>query len=163
MTISHRVSVLVLALLAAVAVTFGAGWIGYQSAHAEGAGSALLAPIDAGSASAPAAAPAKPADQLHDPVSSPGAAWDDLRAAQKVGWPLVVFAALIMLAKLAGRAGAKFSWLAMGKTPVIVGALGAIAASCYNAAATGGAWTATAFAGLMGLSHYIDAGGKPLA
>lgn len=51
MTLSHRVSVLILALLAAAAVTFGAGWIGYQSAHAEGDGftvvdNAVFKPIE---------------------------------------------------------------------------------------------------------------------
>lgn len=126
----------------------------------------LLAQADTGSAAASHDAgpvTASPATQLHDPISSPSASWDDLKAARKVGWPLVVFAGLIMLAKLAKRGGERFAWLARGKTPVVVGALGALGAACYNAAATGGAWSATLFAGVMGLSHFLDAGGKPSA
>lgn len=54
MTVAHRAAALVISLLAATAVTFGAGWLGYQSARADGSGSAA---VDAGSASAPVAAP----------------------------------------------------------------------------------------------------------
>lgn len=160
MSSTDRIRIAALALLAAMIVTIGPAWIGYQVAR--GSGSAIIALVDAGvgDAGAVSVSAAAPADSLHDPVSSPPAAWDDVKAARKVGWPLVVFAALIMLCKAFRRAGERFAWLATGKMPVVVGALGAIATSCYNAAADGGAWTATAFAGLMGLSHYFDAGGK---
>jgi hypothetical protein len=154
MTLTSRIKIACIALVVAFAATWGAGYIAYS--HAD-TGSAVL---EAGSGSQAAA---QPAAQLHDPISSPAASWDDLKAARKVGWPLVVFAGLIMLSRLAKRASERFAWLARGKTPVIVGALGALGAACYNAAATGGAWSATLFAGVMGLSHYLDAGGKPSA
>lgn len=115
-------------------------------------------PADTGSA-------ATPADKLHDPLSSPGAAFDDLKAAKKVGWPLAVFAGLIMLCKLLARAKS-IPWLSAlgkGKTAVVVAATGAIATACFNAAADGGAWSATAFAGLLALAHYFDATPKPKA
>lgn len=139
---------------------------------------AVTAPLDAGSASAPAPAKTcadgellavthdgapvcvRAAAQLHDPVSSPGGSWDDLKAARKVGWPLAVFVVLIALCKLAARLGGKWKLLGAGKVAVVIGAVGAVAASCYNAAADGGAWTATLMAGAGALLHYLDAGGK---
>lgn len=123
---------------------------------------ALAQPVGSGSAVAlnAGSASATPADKLHDPTSSPAASWDDVKVAKKVGWPLAVFAVLVMLARLVGKLGGKVSWLAKGKAAVIVGAVGAIAASCYNAAADGGAWTATLMAGAGALFHYLDAGGK---
>lgn len=116
---------------------------------------------DAGSASTPAAPSASsPSDKLHDPLSSPGASWDDLKAAKKVGWAAAVFAFLVLLCKLLGRLKGKLSWLGKGKVPVVVGAIAALAAACYNAAVDGGAWTATLMAGFVALAHYIDAGDK---
>ena len=122
------------------------------------ANDAGVAAIDSGQPEQ--AATETPADKLHDPASNPSAAWSDMKAAKKVGWPLAVFAGLVLLCKLLARAKnyAMFSALGKGKTAVIVGATGALAASCYNAAVDGGAWTAVLLSGLVGLAHYIDAG-----
>jgi hypothetical protein len=163
MTVSHRIWIAIVALFVAAAVTFGAAWIGYQTARADdtGSGSAVLAPVGVGSAT-PTAPPA-PADKLHDPIAAPGAAWDDIKAAKKVGWSVAVFAALVMLARLLARFGGRVRLLAVlgkGKVAVVVGAVGALAASCYNAAAEGGAWTAMLVAGMTAIGHYLDAGGK---
>lgn len=69
MTLSHRVWVAIVALFVAAAVTFGAAWIGYQSARADDAGLAAPAPV-VGSAAleepAPAATPAPTALQPSD-------------------------------------------------------------------------------------------------
>lgn len=203
MTITSRIKIALLALLAAGGVTFGAGWLGYAAyadspdyvvhdvepltfsdGHARelvtltADGRTIVAQADTGGAApaAPAApspelaAPAPgeatgsgseatPADKLHDPLSSPGASWDDLKAAKKVGWPLAVFAGLIMLCKLLARAKSVsvLAALGKGKTAVVVAAVGAIATACFNAATDGGAWSATAFAGLLALAHYFDA------
>jgi hypothetical protein len=162
MTLTHRISTLLISLFAALAVTFGAAWLGYQSARGD-AGVAehmveASALPDAGSASAPA-----PADKLHDPASSPKAAWDDLRAAKKDGWAIAAFAALVMLCKLASRVGKKFKWLAFlgkGKVAIVVGAAGALATACYNAAAEGGAWSAMLMAGAVAVAGYLDLGEK---
>lgn len=131
-----------------------------------GDGSAALPPVASdGSGSATATSSpttAAPADKLHDPIASPGAAWDDIKAAKKTGWAVLLFASLVMLAKLAGRAK-KYKLLAAlgkGKTAVLVGAVGALAAACYNAAAEGGAWTAMMATGLVAIGHYLDASGK---
>lgn len=43
MTLSHRFTIAVLALLAAAGITFGAGWVGYQSARAEEAPAYVIA------------------------------------------------------------------------------------------------------------------------
>jgi len=149
---TSRIKIAVIALLAAFAATFGAAAISYRIAHAD----------DAGVVEAASTPTAAPADKLHDPVSSPAAAWDDVKAAKKVGWSVLVFAVLVMLAKLASRAkGIKiFAVLGKGKVAVVVGAVGALAASCYNAAAEGGAWTAMLMSGVVALGHYINAGSK---
>lgn len=133
-------------------------------AHADNAAPrVLVAQADTGSAApaTPAAAPT-PADKLHDPLSAPGASWDDLKAAKKVGWPLAVFAGLIMLCKLLARAKSVsfLAALGKGKTAVVIGALGALGAACFNAAAEGGAWTALLVAGVTAIGHYLDAGEK---
>lgn len=115
---------------------------------------------DAGVEAAPSS-PA-PADKLHDPIAAPKAAWDDVKAAKKMGWPVLVFAVLVMLAKLLGRAK-KYKLLAAlgkGKVAVVVGAVGALGTACYNAAAEGGAWSAMLLAGLVAIGHYLDAGEK---
>jgi hypothetical protein len=68
-----------------------------------------------------------------------------------------------MLAKGAARLGNNVKWLAFlgkGKVAVVVGAVGALAASCYNAAAEGGAWTAMLMAGGAALFAYLDLGEK---
>jgi hypothetical protein len=131
-------------LTAIVSLFFYVGWT--AAAHADDAGSG-----SAVSASAPAAS------QLHDPVSSPAAAFDDVKAAKKFGWLLGVLAAGVVLSKAAGRLIPKVSWLNKGKVPVITGVILATLAGCYDAAASGGSWTAVAFAALLGLAHYRDA------
>jgi hypothetical protein len=82
MTLTSRIRIAVLALLAALATTFGAGFLAY-SAHADspdsepvviaqadtGSEGSATAPLDAGSASAPAATPSpttEPAPKLPD-------------------------------------------------------------------------------------------------
>lgn len=159
------------------AVVFGlmtlAYWFGITLAHADGSGSAI-----AGSGSAVSLPPGHPdispapapetapqpaavgaADKLHDPVSAPSQAYDDVKAAKKTGWAVAVFAVLVMLARLAGRARntKALAWLGKGRTAVIVAAAGALLAACYNAAADGGSWTAILAAGVTALAAYWNA------
>lgn len=156
-----------LALIIGAGITFGAFTLIDAAADNEalvadaGSGSSLSVttatadtPVEVSSTAAPAPT-TKPADKLHD-ATNPGAAWDDLKAAKKVGWPLAIFAALIILARAVSKLGSKVAFLGKGKVAVLVGAVGAIAASCYNAAADGGAWTATMVAGVTALGHYLD-------
>lgn len=106
-------------------------------------GSAIATP-DAGSGSAVAA----PADALPNPAKDPGGALTAEKAAYKLGWPLAVLAALIMLCRALGTA-ASISWLAWlgkGKWAVITAGIGAVAASAFNALALGGTWYAALIA-----------------
>jgi len=124
-------------------------------------GVAHAQPADAGAAVADAGPAAPHADQLPDPVSHPAAAFDEIKAAKKLGWPIVAFVALMFAAKAAGRLGKSVAWLAWlgrGKAAVVVGAAGALGASCYDAATSGGSWMAILFAGVMAVGHYVDAG-----
>jgi hypothetical protein len=148
MTITLKIKIAAVALLVALLSTVGAGWLGYQSARADSSGSAATP------------SPAAPADQLHDVVDAPKAAWDDVVAAKRVGWSVAVFAGLVIIARLAARLGRNVKLLAVlgrGKVAVVIGAAGAIGASCYNAAIAGGAWTALLSAALVALGHYVDA------
>ena len=110
-------------------------------------------PLAVADASPPLAAPViATASTLHDPIEHPLAALDDVRTSKKTGWPLAVFAILVMLmkaiayssAKLQGMPliGAAAKWLAIGKRAMIVAGVGTIAAAGYNTLATGGTWAA---------------------
>lgn len=206
MTVAHRISALVISLLAATAVTFGAGWLGYQSARADGEpllvseetlnapvpgthevsvtsangdtviaynvvdakldGAPILlaqadtsrAPLDAGSASAPQPTPS---DTLADPVAAPQQAFDDLKAAKKLGWGLFVLAALVMLCRVLGRLGGMFTRLRTGKVALVIGAVGSLAVTAYNALALGGTWMAALAAAIVAGAAAWDAQGKP--
>lgn len=117
MTLSHRISALVVSLLAALAVTFGAAWIGYQSARADGSGSAILAPAlpDAGSASAPASS--LPDPTTVDPVEAGSFTWRLYKAGHLV--PALIVALFFALA-IAQR---RIAWLRAGYRKVAVASL----------------------------------------
>jgi len=123
--------------------------------------------IDAGSGSvgSGSAVPAPTAATLSDPTSNPVAAYHEL-VALKGRWPLLVFAVLVLLAKLAHYAGDKFGavgrWLAVGKRSMYLAAVGGLAASCFDSLASGGTWSSVALvagAALLALlsPHKADA------
>lgn len=104
-----------------------------------------------GSGSSTTPAPAPPADQLHNPLTDPRAAWDDVKAAKKIGWPLALLAGLIMVARALGYAGdrwPKFKAFAKlgGITGTIVAGVSACGAAAFNTLALGGTWFAVAAA-----------------
>ena len=113
-----------------------------------------------GSGSGSSSAALTTAQAFPDPVDSPAATIDTLKAAKAIGWACLVFAALTVLARVAGRLGKDvkwFAWLGKGKAAVLVGAVGALALATYNALALGGTLIAAALAGLVALAHYLDA------
>lgn len=125
-------------------------------------GHGVTAPTGAFSAADYATLPLAPADKLHDPVASPLAAWDDVTAARKIGWPVAVLAGLVMICKGLGAIGRRkgkiaWAWLGSGKVPIVIGAIGAIAAAAYNALVLGGTLLAAGFAAIVSASHYFDA------
>ncbi|MEO7895901.1 MAG: hypothetical protein ABIR65_01260 [Pseudolysinimonas sp.] len=110
-------------------------------------GIALCLAAKAHAADVAATVTATPADALHDPLVAPAAAFDDVRAAQKIGWPLAVLAVLVMLSRVLGGAGTRWSvpwlaWLAKGTAAFVVGGLGSVSAAAFNALALGGTWFA---------------------
>lgn len=107
---------------------------------------------DAGSASAPA-----PADKLHDPLSSPQGAIDDVKAAKKIGWGVGLLAILVLASRIAARAGGVFSFLGKGKAALVIGAGAAVSATAYNAAAERGSWFAVLLAAIVAGAAYWDA------
>jgi hypothetical protein len=128
----------VLALVAMFTLWHAAFTVGYAIAGTgSGSGSAVVAP----------------ADGLHDPVIAPVEAYDDFRAAQKIGWPLALLAALVMLTRGLATASTKWSisWLAFlskGAAAVILAGLGTCGAAAFNTLALGGTWFAVATAAI---------------
>lgn len=88
------------------------------------------------------------ADKLHDPMVDPIGAFDDLKAAKKVNWPLALLAGLILLTKGLATASKKwpsfsgFSWLNKGKVAVVVAGILTVAVAAFNSLALGGTWFA---------------------
>lgn len=162
----------VLAAVLTFATAFGV--VAYaRFASADAGVTVIPAMVDAGAGSdvAPPPAAAAPSDALHNPATSPVAAWDDEKAARKTSWPLAVWAALAMLGKALayGRDKLKglpaIGWIAnrlsVGKTAMIVAGIGAVGAAGYDILASGGslvaALTASAVA-VAGAMHSTTQG-----
>lgn len=125
---------------------------------------------DAGSGSSAHVVPASAA-AAPNPIEQPAQAWSDEKAAQKVGWPLAIWLALVMLGKALayGRDKVK-GWpvigklaarLAVGKGAMIVAAVGAVGAAGYDVLVNGGTWVAalvTSVAALGGVMHSTTKG-----
>lgn len=128
----------------------------------EGSGSAVPAP-----APAPAPADTKPADKLHDPIDNPKAAYDDIKAAKKVGWGAVALVALILVCRVLGRLSKlggvfkPFKRLGEGKVAVVVASVGTLAITAYNALILEGSWMAAALAAIVAGAALWDAESKP--
>jgi hypothetical protein len=120
----------------------------------------------AGSAAAAAAAAApRPSDALTNPATSPVAAWDDVLAARRVGWPAAVFACVTLLALALGTAGARFawlSWLARGTAATLLGALAACGTAGYDAAIAGGSPAAVGSAAVLAVFAFWQARRTPV-
>lgn len=102
------------------------------------AGLAIGDPVDAGIT--------ETAPQVDNPVTDPAAAFDDIRAAKKLGWPALVIVALTAL--LLGL-GTAFPSLTKGSTAFLLacGTAGLLAAG--NAVLAEGSWVSIATAGAL--------------
>lgn len=104
-----------------------------------------------------------PADQLHDPVDSPKAAYDDAAAAFKTNWALGILAALAMLTRGLQTATARYPKLPLlkqlanhARAMLIIGAVATVTVDAYNALALGGSAWAVVFAIVMAVVALID-------
>lgn len=108
--------------------------------------------VVSGSGSSSPAPVIAPADKLRDPVSDPVGAFDDVRAARKLGWPLALLAVLIMVARGLQSAGQRWpnsrwlSWLNTGARAFVIAGAATVAAASFNTLALGGTWFAVAMA-----------------
>lgn len=112
-------------------------------------------------------------DQLHDPLEAPSAAWSDLELAHKAGWPVLVFAVLVLLTKALGYfsahlasvpvIGGAATWLAQARNAAVIAGSGVIAAALYNVLATGGTWTAALIAGALAIGGILHPTAAPKA
>ena len=112
-----------------------------------------------------------PSAAIPNPAENPVQAWDEAKAAKKGGWAILVFFVLVALTKALayGRDRLKgwpgVGWiarrLAVGKTAMIVSAVGACGAAGYDALVQGGSATAALFAAgvaLAGVLHSTTKG-----
>jgi hypothetical protein len=128
-----------------ILLMFSSFHIGLQLAHADTPPTLLAGSATAGSGSAIAS----PADQLPNIATNPVKAFDAEKAAYKLGWPLAVLAAIIMLGRGVGQLGKKLAWLAWlnrGKAAVITAGVVTVAIAGFNALALGGTWYAALLA-----------------
>ena len=150
-----------LAIIAIACGTLGLSGVLVSTAFADGSAEVVAAPVPAEVVAAPVPAvqdPSAPAqhDSIDNPLTSPVAAWDDLKAAKKVSWPMLIWAVLAMLGKALAYGAEKFktwpvigklaSWLAQGKRAMVVAGLGALGAAGFDVLASGGSWVAALIA-----------------
>ncbi len=133
MTMQHRIAILIIAVLAAFAVTFGAAWVGYQSARADGSSEEFVvsgtigenAPADAGVADlrdsgTSTNAPSSPATPPPPQASDVAVATKLYRAGDFFGIGiLVVYLALFAWAKL-DKKRAFYAATALGGIGILV-------------------------------------------
>lgn len=96
-----------------------------------------------------AIAAAPPAAVLHDPVTDPTGAVDDVMAARRLGWPIAVGVIAALIALALGTAGARISWLswlARGTAATLLGSVTACGSAAFDAALSGGSGVAVAAA-----------------
>ncbi len=85
---------------------------------------------------------------LHDPMLDPTGAFDDIRAAKKVNWPLALLAGLLIILKGMGSASKRWPkakplvWLNTGKAAFILAGFLTVGAATFNSLALGGTWFA---------------------
>lgn len=101
---------------------------------------------------------AGPAEVLHDPLTAPGGALDDLLAARHHGgWVLFVLGASVMLARIATRLPWGIgAWLSVGRRAMGVAIWSTAAGVAYDALASGGSLATVAVAvvgSLLALAH----------
>lgn len=125
------------------------------------AGVMLDAGVGSGSGSA------MPADVLDDPVTNPAAAFDDAKAMHKLGWPLLLLASLIMIAKGLLTAGKRWSWswlkwLNTGVRAVAIAGVITVASAAFNTLALGGTYFAVMVAAAGALFTMIAPTPKPV-
>jgi hypothetical protein len=136
--------------------------IGVAIAHADtiDAGSGLEAPV----------APAKPssvtvtqsttvssADQLHDVITDPAGAAEDVKSlfAMKVSYGVLALLILItrVIARIPGKAGV---WLRTGYRAAIITGVGTVATALFNVALTGAGWTILFFVAIGAIATLMD-------
>lgn len=104
-----------------------------------------------------------PSDSIDDPIAAPGAAWDDVKAAKKVGWPIAALVVIIIASRLLARLGGKFEFLGKGKVSLVIGAVGAFSIAAYNAVMLEGSWLAAGTAAIVAAAAYWDSAAKDKA
>lgn len=168
-TRTHRSVLAVLALASALLLSFALGSL-YDVGRAQAdnvaladAGATAITDAGAGSGSGSAT----PADKLHDPVAEPMAAFDDVVAMKKIGWPLALLGALIMLARGVQSAAKRWptvkalAWLGTGVRAFVIAGVITVSTASFNALATGGTWFAVAMAAFGAFLALLAPAPKP--
>ncbi len=152
--------ILILCLAVGVVGTMGI----YELAYSQGSG----APLDAGAGPAPPAdsdiavaethldpatrpAVAPPSDSIDDPVKAPAAAFDDVKAAKKTGWTMLLLVVLIMALRGLGYLKG-LSFLARDRVAIVIGGAITVATALYDTLVLGGTWVAALYAAAAALA-----------
>jgi hypothetical protein len=87
---------------------------------------------------------------VDNPVTNPGEAFDDLKAARKIGWPALVIVGLTMvLLALGSIFPTRLGPLARGSVAFVFSCFSTGALAAGNAALDGGSWVALGTAGVL--------------
>lgn len=112
---------------------------------------AVAGAANIGSGSAGGATPA-PDAQLDDVLKDPVAAYNDVKALYKLGWPFALLGGLVVVLRGVGTASKRWpkfpglAKLASGKLAVVIASATTIVVVAFNALALGGTWPAILFA-----------------
>lgn len=154
MTVSHRITIALLALLTALGITLGAAWLGYQNAGADVPLDAGVVAVDAGVGSAAG---------LPDPAEAPQESASLLFKLYKAGHliPAIVVAAFFLLTLLQRWV----AWLRTGYRKLVVSSALASLAMLAERAADGTTPNLTMIAGAIGvgLALWMKTEGEPKA
>ena len=103
-----------------------------------------------------------PPGQLANPAANPIEAYDEIKTAQRAGWPALLFTILALALKGAAYGyvrlqnvpvlGAAAAWLAVGKRAMAVAGAATVATAIALALTSGTTWTAALMAGALALA-----------
>ncbi len=94
---------------------------------------------------------APPSDSIDDPVKAPAAAFDDVKAAKKTGWTMLLLVVLIMALRGLGYLKG-LSFLARDRVAIVIGGAITVATALYDTLVLGGTWVAALYAAAAALA-----------
>jgi len=147
-----------LALVLCFAIGFVATFGVYKVAYSANAGDmdAGIAPgpsVEITAGDPPVVVAVVPSDAISDPIREPAAAFDDVNAARKTGWTMVLLVALIMALRGLGHLKG-LSFFKRDRVAIVVAGALTVATSLFDTLVLGGTWVAALYAAAGALAIY---------